>query len=122
METVNNTQAQAEDKTVAVLAYITLIGFIIAIVLHGNNKTKLGSYHLKQALGLIAFGVASWVATIIIAFIPFVGFILLILSPILWIGILVLVIMGIINASGGQEKPLPIIGNMAAKLFSGAFN
>jgi len=30
--------AAAEDRTVAILTYVTLIGFIIAIVLHGNKR------------------------------------------------------------------------------------
>jgi len=122
METTNTTPAQQEDKTVAIISYITLIGFIIAIILHGSNKTKLGSYHLKQSLGLIAFAVASMIATFIIGLIPFVNFLLLIIMPVLWIGILVLLIMGIVNAASGQEKPVPIIGGMSEKLFAGAFN
>lgn len=123
METTNtNTPTPAqEDKTVAILAYITLIGFIIAIVMHGNNKTKLGAFHLRQALGLIALSVGTWILLIILMFIPFIGVIFALLSPFLWLGVLALVIIGIINASGGQEKPLPIIGNMAAKMFEKAF-
>ena len=50
-----------EDKTVAILAYITLVGFIIAIVLHGQKKTALGTYHLRQALGLILAVVGLWI-------------------------------------------------------------
>ena len=42
----------SEDKTVAILSYVTFIGFIVAVILHGNKKTRLGSFHLRQALGL----------------------------------------------------------------------
>ncbi|MBK7312042.1 MAG: DUF4870 domain-containing protein [Sphingobacteriaceae bacterium] len=123
METTNTTTPTPaqEDKTVAIIAYITLIGFIVAIVMHGSNKTKLGAYHLRQALGLIAFSVCLWVLLMIMMFIPFVGFIFAILSPFIWLGFLALLIIGIINASNGQEKPLPLIGNMAAKMFEKAF-
>ena len=51
-----NTPAVPEDKTVAILAYITLIGFIIAIVLHGQKKTALGAFHLRQMLGIFLTG------------------------------------------------------------------
>lgn len=121
METTNTTTPAQEDKTVAVLSYITLIGYIIAIIMHGSNKTKLGAYHLRQATGLLLLGVAIWIAIIILAFIPFLGFIVVILSPLLWLGMLVLLILGIVNAANGQEKPLPVIGNFAAKTFGGAF-
>ncbi|MBK7816743.1 MAG: DUF4870 domain-containing protein [Sphingobacteriaceae bacterium] len=106
METTNTTTPTPaqEDKTVAIIAYITLIGFIVAIVMHGSNKTKLGAYHLRQALGLIAFSVCLWVLLMIMMFIPFVGFIFAILSPFIWLGFLALLIIGIINASSGQEN------------------
>lgn len=123
METTNTTTpAQQEDKTVALVAYITLIGYIIAIIMHGSNKTKLGSYHLKQATGLLLFAVATWVVMMILAVIPFVNLLLFIVAPIMWIGILILLILGIVSAANGQEKPLPIIGGMAAKMFANAFN
>jgi uncharacterized membrane protein len=123
METTNiNQPAQQEDKTAAILAYITLIGYIVAIVMHGNNKTKIGSYHLKQATGLILFSIASWLALMIIAFLPFIGFLILFLSPVLWILILVLVIMGVINAANGAMKPIPVLGTLFEKWFANAFN
>ena len=56
----------AEDRTVAILAYVTIIGFIIAIVMHGSKKTALGSFHLRQVLGLIVTGLALWLPGIII--------------------------------------------------------
>lgn len=123
METTNTTTTTPaqEDKTVAIIAYITLIGFIVAIVMHGSNKTKLGAYHLRQALGLVIFAIGSSIALMILGMIPFVGFIILIASPLIWIGILVLVILGIINASGGLEKPLPVIGGMSEKMLANAF-
>ena len=120
MET--NQAPQQEDKTVAVLCYITLIGYIVAIILNGSNKTKIGSYHLKQATGLILFSVATWISVMILAFIPFIGFITVIFSPLLWLSILALLIIGIINAANGAEKPLPVIGTLFEKWFANAFN
>jgi len=120
MET--NSSTSSEDKTVAILSYITLIGFIIAIVMHGNQKTKLGAYHLKQALGLMLTSIGAWMAFMIIAFIPFVNFLLLIIAPLTWIGVLVLLILGIVNAANGEMKPLPIVGALFEKWFANSFN
>ncbi len=120
METTNQPAAQ-EDKTVAILAYCTLIGYIIAIVMHGSNKTKLGTYHLRQATGLLILGVGYWIVTMILMFIPFLGFIIAMLSPFIGLGILVLLIMGIVNAANGAEKPVPLIGGMSEKMFGNAF-
>jgi uncharacterized membrane protein len=121
METTNQPAVQQEDKTAAILAYITLIGFIIAIVMHSSNKTKLGAYHLRLALALLICAVGLWFVTLIMMFIPFVNVLFIFLSPFIWLGVLVFVIMGIINASGGQEKPLPLIGGIADKFFPTAF-
>lgn len=114
----NPTPQGGEDKTIAILSYITLIGFIIALVMHSSNKTKLGAYHLRQTLGLIITMFAMWIVAFILMFIPFIGWALV---PLLWIGFFVLWILGLINAINGVEKPIPLFGELYAKMFAGAF-
>lgn len=117
-----------EDKTVAIVSYLTLIGFIVAIVLHSSKKTALGTFHLRQTLGLfltmIVVMIALWVSFLIIAFIPIVHFILF-LAPLLslavWIGFFVLWLMGLISAINGQQKPMPVLGDTYQKWFANAF-
>ena len=65
--------AAGEDKTVAIVAYLTLIGFIAATIIHSNKKTKLGAFHLRQMLGFML----TWFAVIILIIIPIVGWILI---------------------------------------------
>lgn len=108
-----------EDRTVAILSYLTIIGFIVAIVLHGNKKTALGSFHLRQTLGMIVTGLACGVGGFILAFIPFVGWMML---PLVWLGFLVLWLMGLIAAASGQLKPVPVLGEHFQKWFANAFN
>ena len=103
-----------EDNTVAVVAYITLIGFIIALIMHNNNKTKLGAYHLRDMLGLIIFSVGLWVVSII----PFLGTVLYFLGG---IGLFVLWLLGLINAINKEMKPLPLIGDLFQKWFATTF-
>src|SRR5688572_20314372 len=90
-----------EDRTVAILSYITLIGFIVAIVIHSSKKTDLGSFHLRQALGLIVTGIGFGICAVILAFIPFLGWALIMAG---WITMIVFVIMGFIGACTGQKK------------------
>lgn len=113
--------ASTEDKTVAILAYLTLIGFIVAIVLHGQKKTKLGAFHLRQMLGLTLTSVGLWIAFFIIAFIPLIGWIISLCSIFVWLGLVVLWVFGLIAAINGQFKPLPLIGEMFQKWFPTAF-
>ncbi|TND08499.1 MAG: hypothetical protein FD123_2295 [Bacteroidetes bacterium] len=112
--------AQADNgKTTAILAYCTLIGFIIAIVMHSSNKTRLGAYHLRQALGLFISWVAIWIVMFIIMMLmPFLFFVM----PLIALGFLVLLILGIVNAANEKETPVPLIGSMFEKMFGGAFN
>ncbi len=104
-----------EDKTVAILAYITLIGFIVAIVLHSSKKTSLGAFHLRQALGLIL----SAVVLAFIGVIPILGWLLA------WVGsifLLVLAIIGLFAAVNGQKKPVPVLGEYYVQWFGTAFD
>ena len=104
-----------EDKTVAIISYLTLIGFIIAIVMHNGKKTQLGAFHLRQALGLII----TWFIAGFIMVIPVLGWIA---GPILLLGTFVLWILGLVAAAGGHMKPVPILGEQFQKWFGGAFN
>ena len=103
-----------EDRTVAIVSYLTLIGFIVAVVLHGNKKTALGAFHLRQMLGLMVLAIGLWV----VAVVPLIGWLI---SLVAWIPLLVLWLMGLIAAAGGQMKPVPLIGEHFQKWFAGAF-
>jgi uncharacterized membrane protein len=113
--------ATKEDTTVALLAYITIIGFIIAIVLHSSKKTVLGAFHLRQVLGLIITGLVAWVPCMILSVIPVVNIVMLLVWPLLGITLFVFWVMGLIAAINGQQKPLPVVGEHYQKWFAGAF-
>ena len=103
--------ASNDGKTVAIVSYLTLIGWIIAFIMHNNNKTELGAYHLRQMLGLLLLGIALSVIARVVG-IPVVVWIL-------QIGIFVLWIMGLISAFNGQKKPIPLIGEQFQNWFKG---
>ena len=44
-------------KTIAIICYITIIGWLIAYFSGKENKNSLSRYHLKQAFGLFIFSV-----------------------------------------------------------------
>ncbi|PKR80624.1 hypothetical protein CW751_09650 [Brumimicrobium salinarum] len=121
---------QNTETTVGVVAYITLIGFIIALVLNNDKKGEdkaFGAFHLRQALGLMLTGIVVMVALMIVITIfmfisiSFGGLFATILYPVLYLGMLALLIIGIINAANGQKKELPVIGPMISKIFGKAF-
>src|SRR5690554_7177781 len=110
---------QSTDTSVGIIAYITLIGFIIALVLNNDKKgeTKaFGAFHLRQSIGLMLTAIILMIGFMIIStMIMFISlrFGLLLTSiiyPIFYLGILALLIIGIINAANGNKKELPVIG------------
>jgi len=134
MENLDETKSEKQlspelDKTVGIVAYITLIGFIISIVLNSNKtgeEKKFGAFHLRQALGLIIFSVGIFIAltiiTVILAIIiPFLGVLFGLLMNLVWLGILALLIIGIINAANGTYKEVPIIGAYSSKYLGNTF-
>lgn len=111
-----------EDRTVAILAYLTPIGFIVAIIMHGGRKTALGTYHLRQCLGLYVIALVGWVALMVLAFIPILGQLIGLLAfPVVGLCLFVLWIMGLIAAINGQQKPMPVAGGFFQQWFGNTF-
>ncbi|HET9513756.1 MAG TPA: hypothetical protein VFO95_07490 [Gemmatimonadales bacterium] len=107
--------ATAEDRTVAILSYVTIIGFIAAIFMHLNHKTELGAFHLRQMLGMILTGVAGG----IIGIVPILGWLAWFLIV---IGLFALWILGLLSAVRGDQRPVPLLGEHYQRWFAGAFN
>lgn len=110
METQQETMTNQEDKTIAIVAYLTVVGLIIAFVLNQNKKDPLGSYHIRQMLGIVVVGFVLG----IIGIIPILGWIIAILGGIF---MFILWIVGLINAVGGKKKPVPVLGKKFEEWF-----
>ncbi|RFN58347.1 hypothetical protein [Marixanthomonas ophiurae] len=98
-------------KNIAIIAYITLIGWIIALVMHNNNKTELGAYHLRQMLGIMVLGLVLSLLNMLLD--------IYILALIIQIGLLVLWVLGLIAAVQGEKKPVPLLGEQFQQWFAG---
>ena len=117
--TPNNAGVIDNGKTVALLSYITIIGWVIAFVMNSSQKTVLGAYHLRQTLFLFIIGLCLYILQIFLLFIPFIGWLISILLIFGGIGLFILWIIGLIAAVNGEMKPMPIIGAKAQEIFRG---
>ena len=104
------------NKTLSILTYVTIIGWLIAFILNNDNKTSnsLVCYHLKQGFGIFIVSLLINIPLTIIAYIiPSLSFLGLIgyVFIVLWV-------FGIINAINEQEKPLPFIGKFFEDKFA----
>lgn len=89
-------EVSKDGKNIAIIAHITLIGWIIALVMNNNNKSEFGSFYIRQVIGLA-------LAAIVLSFIPILGWIIGIIIFVFWI-------MSLISALNGQKKLTPILG------------
>jgi uncharacterized membrane protein len=103
-----------EDRTVAILSYVTILGFIAAIFVHQSRKTELGAFHLRQVLGLVVTGVVGGVCAVV----PILGWIVWFFVV---IGLFVLWLLGLISALRGDMRPVPLLGEHYQRWFAGAF-
>jgi uncharacterized membrane protein len=100
----------SEGKNNAIIAYITIIGLVIAFVMNSEKKNAFASFHIRQSLGLALTALALSV----IGIIPVLGWLI---SFIGFFAILILWISGLINAVNSKEKPLPLLGKKYEEWF-----
>ena len=112
MDLQTPTPVADNGKTIAIISYITLVGLIIAFIMHSSNKTALGAFHIRQMLLLSLVGIVASFINII----PILGQIVWLIAG---LGMLVLWVMGLIAAVNGEMKPMPLIGEKAQELFAG---
>ncbi len=100
MEEKVEMQDVQDNKGMAIIAYI-----LFFIPLLAAKESKFAMYHANQGLILFLTAVIINIAGTII---PFLGW--LVILPIGNVFVLILAILGIVNAAKGETKPLPMIG------------
>ncbi|WGK64194.1 DUF4870 domain-containing protein [Croceiramulus getboli] len=104
-----NEQLINEGKTTAVVAYLTIIGALIALFMNMEPKNPFARFHIRQAFGIhityLALGLLigffdNWAVSI--------GFYIFIIA--LWI-------YGLVNAFQNSTTPVPLLGTYFQKWF-----
>lgn len=107
-----------ENRAMGILAYI---GPLVFVPIFAAKNSSFARYHANQGLVLFLFWVAYHIAVnilslVLVRFNPFSGILgmawLIHLLDTLSIAFAVPMVIGIINASRGDMKPLPIIGGI----------
>ncbi|MDR1432621.1 MAG: hypothetical protein LBI99_10960 [Propionibacteriaceae bacterium] len=110
---MSNSEDVQANKGMAIIAYILFFVPLIA----GTYKTSpYVKYHTNQGTALfvsmLAYGVASGILGFVLGFIPIIGGILIWLVNLCSLALVALMVLGIVNAANGVEKPLPVIGSI----------
>ena len=97
-----------QSRLIATVSYITLVGWVIALILRQNEnpKSELGLFHLRQSFGLMILSFVASLAKVTLAAIS-LGFI----GNILWICVFALWLIGLIGAIQGRFTKIPFIGD-----------
>ena len=98
-----------EGKTLAIIAYFTFVGLIIAIIQNLNKKNPFTAFHCRQMLGLILLLIFSNVTE---------KYVNSWLGTILWFGTFGFWIFGLVNALKGETKLVPFFGKLFQDWFT----
>lgn len=94
-----------DGKTKAIVAHITWVGWLIALIINSSQKDEITSFYIRQLLGIYLF-------SIVITFIPLVNIVGWILAFIFWI-------LSLVGAINGEMKETPVIGKYFQDWFKG---
>lgn len=99
-----------ENNTPAIVAYITIIGSIVALLMNNEEKkTEFNSFHIRQGLGInLSFHLFSY----------FIGYFdSWAVSTAYYILILGMLVIGFIGAVNHEKKLVPGVGQIFQNIF-----
>lgn len=99
-----------DDKTKSIVAHITAIGWVIALVMNQSDKGENTSFYLRQTLGIYLFGIVGSIIG---------NYSIGIISAVAFFGSLVFWILSLIGSLSGEQKPIPVFGDMFQNWFKG---
>lgn len=99
-----------KGKSAAIVAYLTIIGTIIAYFMNNETKNTFASFHIRQALGIhITYFLLGAFVSIFDSWMVTYAF---------WIFIIILWGYGLMTAIQGEQKEVPLMGAQFQKWFS----
>jgi fumarate reductase subunit D len=95
-----------QDKIMLVLSYLGLLALIPLLTVKDSEYVK---WHAKNGLVL---GVGGWLLSIVLGFLPVVNLLTCVLGP----AVLVVDIIAMIKALGGERWRIPVVTDLAEKI------
>lgn len=97
-------------KSAALVAYLTIIGSVIAIFMNQEEKkSDFASFHIRQALGIFL--------TFFLLGYPIGYFNSWMVSSAFWVFIFVLWVYGFVGMLNGEKKIVPLLGDFYQQFF-----
>lgn len=100
----------APGKTTSVVAYITIVGCLIAITMNIEPKNAFARFHIRQAFGI---HVLFHALAILITYAGYAS-----LAVPVYLFYIVIWVFGFLQALNEKTKPLPVLGKYFQKWFT----
>ncbi|RED43462.1 hypothetical protein DFQ10_10560 [Winogradskyella eximia] len=98
-----------EGKTLGLVAYLTLIGTLIAFFMNREKPNPFTAFHIRQGLGLgILYMIIAYVVSSLNSMMASMSF---------WIFFSILFFYGLFGAITGKLNKIPLIGDFFQKTF-----
>jgi uncharacterized membrane protein len=102
-------QTIQEGRTMAIIAYFTFVGLIIAIIMNLDKKNPFTTFHIRQMLGLVIMLLVSNITE---------AYLNSWLGTIFWVITFVSWIFGLFHAIKSEAKPIPVLGDKFQEWFA----
>jgi uncharacterized membrane protein len=112
---VQASQSGLSDNAASGLAYITIIPPIIFLIVEPFNRIPIVRFHSWQSIFLTIAWIVADVVAIILHRIPFIGWTMWFITPLIGVAFFILWLIVLINAFNGKRFKLPIVGDLAEK-------
>lgn len=106
-----------EDKQLGIISYLTLIGWIVALVTR-KEKTAYTSFHLRQMAGLMLL---SFALSFVGFFITRMSFLMGMMWSIVQLIPIAFWVLALIGALNGETKKIPVLGDKFQEWFAEYF-
>jgi uncharacterized membrane protein len=107
--------AGMQDNVAGMLAYVTIIPAIIFLVVEPYNRNRFIRFHAFQCLFFAVAWTVLWIGLTIFAHIPILGWLSVLIWPLIGLAGLIIWVVLLLKANQGQMYKLPFIGDMAEK-------
>ncbi|MUU77304.1 hypothetical protein [Winogradskyella endarachnes] len=98
-----------EGKTLGLVAYLTLLGTLIAFFMNQDKKNPFTAFHIRQGLGLgILYTIIAFVVSSMDSMMVSMSF---------WVFFSILYFYGLIGAISGKMNKIPLIGDVFQNIF-----
>ncbi len=106
------TEKREQDGAMIFLSYFGIFALIPLLTVKDSDFIQ---WHAKQGITLVAVAVAVAIAGMFIGLIPVLGWIIALLIPFVQLGLLVIDIIAMIKAFGGERWRIPVVADLAEK-------